>query len=124
MSSTSPRTLLIASRNYSRCVYAFYTAQTPLLTHQCLKEHESKISIALDAWTSPNKFAFLAIVAQFVNKDFELGNALSGFYSTVLTCASEEVLIKFQELHGGHTGQNLAEVVWRTLQTYEIADKV
>jgi hypothetical protein len=37
---------------------------------------------------------------------------------------SEEVLIEFQELHGGHTGKNLAQVVWSTLKMYGITEKV
>ena len=31
------------------------------------------ISLALDAWTSSNNYAFLAIVAHYINKKGELG---------------------------------------------------
>jgi hypothetical protein len=34
------------------------------------------------------------------------------------------VLIDFRELHGSHTGENLADVVWETLEKYGIALKV
>jgi hypothetical protein len=34
------------------------------------------------------------------------------------------VLLDFQELHGSHDGKNMADVVWKVLQTYGIAAKV
>jgi hypothetical protein len=36
----------------------------------------------------------------------------------------EELLIDFQELIGQHSGENMASVVWSTLVTYNIRDKV
>ena len=36
----------------------------------------------------------------------------------------EELLIDFQELIGQHSGENMAAVVWSTLETYDIQDKV
>lgn len=38
-----------------------------------LQDLEGKISISLDAWTSLNQIAFLAIVAHYVNNDGNLG---------------------------------------------------
>jgi hypothetical protein len=38
-----------------------------------LQDNDSQISIILDAWTSSNGHAFLAIVARYINDDFELG---------------------------------------------------
>jgi hypothetical protein len=38
-----------------------------------MQNNDSKISIILDAWTSSNGHAFLAIVARYVNDDFDLG---------------------------------------------------
>jgi hypothetical protein len=37
---------------------------------------------------------------------------------------TEELLIDFRELIGEHTGENLAEAVYETLQLYELKDKV
>jgi hypothetical protein len=37
------------------------------------QEHQGKLALILDAWTSSNGHAFLAIVARYVTKDFELG---------------------------------------------------
>lgn len=37
------------------------------------QELESKVSLSLDAWTSPNQHPFLAIVAHYVTNDGKLG---------------------------------------------------
>jgi hypothetical protein len=37
--------------------------------------HDAQVTVILDAWTSSNGHAFLAIVARFVNKDFEIGES-------------------------------------------------
>jgi hypothetical protein len=36
----------------------------------------------------------------------------------------KELLINFCELIGEHSGENMAEVVYNTLQLYELKDKV
>ncbi|KAF8982523.1 hypothetical protein BDQ17DRAFT_1186986, partial [Cyathus striatus] len=51
---------------------------------------------------SSNQIAFLAIIAHYINNN---GNV-------------EELLIGFQEISGQHTGDNMAEIVWKTLKTY------
>lgn len=71
-------------------------------------ELKGKVSISLDAWTSSNHYAFLAIVAHYVTNDGHL----------------QELLIGFRELHGEHSGENLAEVVWDTLLTFGVLKKV
>lgn len=43
------------------------------VNHGFLQELKSKVSISLDAWTSSNQFAFLAIVAHYVSNDGNLG---------------------------------------------------
>jgi hypothetical protein len=43
-----------------------------LLTHD-YQDLESKISISLDMWTSPNQYAFMAIVAHYVSNTGEHG---------------------------------------------------
>lgn len=43
------------------------------LNTQLYQNIEGKISISLDAWTSPNNIAFLGIVAHFTNNAGELG---------------------------------------------------
>ncbi|KAJ6522625.1 hypothetical protein B0H10DRAFT_1664643, partial [Mycena sp. CBHHK59/15] len=51
---------------------------------------------------SPNGYSFIAIVAHYITNDGKL----------------EELLIDFQELMGEHSGENMAEVVWNTLEIY------
>ncbi|KAJ7725281.1 hypothetical protein DFH07DRAFT_722948, partial [Mycena maculata] len=51
---------------------------------------------------SPNGYAFLAIVVHYVTNDGKL----------------EELLIDFQELIGVHSGDNMADIVWATLERY------
>jgi len=41
-----------------------------------------------------------------------------------LILSSEELLIDFQELLGEHSGENMAAVVWSTLEKYGIQNKV
>ncbi|KAJ3533021.1 hypothetical protein NMY22_g7505 [Coprinellus aureogranulatus] len=77
-------------------------------TTDMFKSLDTKVAISLDAWTSENQYAFLAIVAHYVSKDGEL----------------EELLIDFREIQGAHTGENLAELVWRTMETYGLLGKV
>jgi hypothetical protein len=43
------------------------------LSHLLFQELESKVTISLDAWTSSNGYAFLAIVAHYVTNDGRLG---------------------------------------------------
>ena len=81
--------------------------------------------MSLDAWTSSNNYAFLAIVAHYINKSGNLGTFLLSSLFLVLTHFSiEELLIDFRELIGEHTGENMAEAVWETLTRYDIHDRV
>ncbi|KAJ3508846.1 hypothetical protein NMY22_g16486 [Coprinellus aureogranulatus] len=77
-------------------------------TTDMFKSLDTKVAISLDAWTSENQYAFLAIVAHYVSKEGEL----------------EELLIDFREIQGAHTGENLADLVWRTMETYGLLGKV
>ncbi|KAH9018984.1 hypothetical protein EDB83DRAFT_2197766, partial [Lactarius deliciosus] len=63
---------------------------------------------------SSNSIAFLAIVAHYVINDEELDDSFLFFQLT----DSEELLVDFQELISAHSGENMAEVVWETLELY------
>ncbi len=39
-------------------------------------------------------------------------------------CRAEEILIDFQELIGEHSGANLANAVWGTIEFYGLSNKV
>jgi len=62
------------------------------------QQHTGKVSISLDAWTSKNQIAFIAIVVHYVTNDWRLGKPIflsHLYYSFALL---EETLIDFKEL--------------------------
>jgi len=67
-----------------------------------------KISLAADTWTSPNKLAFLAIVAYWISDSWQM----------------EGVLIRFEEIRGSHTGANMAGIINDALARYRIQDRI
>ena len=69
---------------------------------------DSKISLALDCWTSSFKQAFMAVTGYFLDHDWEY----------------REVLLGFEPLSGTHSGLNLSEVLMKLLQQHEITDRV
>jgi hypothetical protein len=68
----------------------------------------SKLSIALDCWTSPYSQAFMAITGYIIDADW----------------VYQEVLLDFKPLHGAHTGANLSDVLLETLVKHGIEDRV
>ena len=88
------------------------------------QQHMGKISISLDAWTSKNQIAFLAIVAHYVTNDWRLGKPVSRSSLCYPFNLLEETLIDFKELIGEHSGDNMADAVWDTLELYSLKDKV
>lgn len=69
---------------------------------------ESKISIALDCWTSPFSQAFMAITGYFIDADW----------------VYREVLLGFKPLRGAHTGSNMSSVLLEILMEHKIQDRV
>jgi hypothetical protein len=67
----------------------------------------------------------LAIVAHYVSNKGELGmSALISVFSSADPAILDELLIDFQELIGAHTGENMAEVVWETIDLYGLKGRV
>ena len=64
----------------------------------------TKVSIALDAWSSPNHLTFLAMTAYYINTSWEY----------------KEILLAFEPLEGCHSGKNLAAVVMDVLKEFEL----
>jgi len=73
----------------------------------CLPD-AGKISLAADTWTSPNKLAFLAIVAYWILDSWQM----------------EEVLIGFAQIRHSHTGANMAGIINHVLARYGIVDRI
>lgn len=68
----------------------------------------SRIALSIDCWTSPQRYAFLGVLAYFIDKDWCL----------------REALIGFEPLHGSHTGAELAKVIWKVLSRHKIEKSV
>jgi hypothetical protein len=68
----------------------------------------SKISIALDCWTSPYSQSFMAITGYFIDADWRY----------------HEVLLGFKPVYGSHTGANLSGVLLQTLMEHNIKGRV
>lgn len=69
----------------------------------------SKCALALDNWSSPGtRLCFMAIVATFIDKQWEY----------------REALIGFEPLDGAHTGKELATIVRRVISQYKLDGRV
>jgi len=66
------------------------------------------VSLALNAWTSPNKLAFLAVVAYWITSKWEFKYRLIGF----------------EQLHGDHSGANFACKIQKLTKRYDIENKI
>jgi hypothetical protein len=68
----------------------------------------TKMSIALDCWTSPFRQAFMAITGYFIDDDWNY----------------REILLGFEPLHGTHSSVNLSAVLFDLLQQHKVIDRV
>jgi hypothetical protein len=67
----------------------------------------------------------MAIVAHYVTNDGALGTFSILFHSNQPNdLFTEELLIDFRELIGEHSGENMAEAVWATMELYGLVGKV
>jgi hypothetical protein len=69
---------------------------------------DSKVSLALDCWTSPQQKAFLALTGYYINANFE----------------SKEVLLGFEPISGSHTSIRLANYVLGVLEDAKLDRRV
>ena len=67
----------------------------------------SRIHISYDLWTSPNHKAMIAIVAHWMVEDYEVKTAL----------------LAVREVHGEHTEENIANVVYSIMKEYDIHNR-
>lgn len=73
-----------------------------------LTKHKGRVAIALDAWSSKSRQAFLGVKAYWITADWHL----------------REEVIGFEPLYGRHSGINLAEVVNSLVHSYGIQDRL
>jgi hypothetical protein len=62
----------------------------------------------MDAWTSPNTYAFIGITVHFIDQDWDL----------------QQVLIDLVELSGPHSGKNISSVFYKSCKELGILQKV
>ena len=67
-----------------------------------------KISLTIDAWTSPFKQDFLGVTAYWISDDWK----------------HEEMILGFESLSGSHTGKNLAAALSPLLEEYDLGEKL
>ena len=60
----------------------------------------------------------------YITNDWKLGLRLFQFQFVNANHCIEELLIDFRELLGKHTGENLAEAVWCTMELYGLQGRV
>jgi hypothetical protein len=93
--------VLIPGRQKIRCLLDkwYEKLQTALFAN--LGPH-TKVLLALDCWSSPNKLSFLGILAYYISIDWKYW----------------EVLISFEQVIGSHTEENLAHIVKSVVLRY------
>ena len=83
-----------------------------------------KISLSLDVWTLSNYYAFLEIVAHYITNNGHCGKKMLPVFHLLTNYLLEGLLIDFCKLIGPHSGENMADIVWSTLELYGIQNKV
>ncbi len=68
----------------------------------------TKVSLAVDCWSSPNRHSFIAVLAYYVSEDWKY----------------REVLLGFEPVSGSHTGQNLARIVEGVVMQFNLTDRL
>lgn len=82
------------------------------------------VHIALDGWSSPNVFAFLGIVVFFLDPEYVVTEAKEGEDTEPRRPPIKTLILDFVKLTKAHTGEYLAEELFKCLQRYGIELKV
>lgn len=69
---------------------------------------DAKVSLAVDAWSTPDRKAFLATTLYFITDDWQY----------------VEVLLAFQPLREKHDGETLATTVLGALQKFDLTNRI
>ena len=94
--SLQPRAQLCCGTTLQRRAMKLYDVNREAID-QKLAMLDSKISIALDLWTSPAQMPFFGLVGHFIDEDW----------------VPRTLLIDFAHLPGSHTGERIYEVTSR-----------
>ena len=94
----------LMSKKTTRADINKYFEDAKATTKERLSLARSRIHISYDLWTSPNHKAMIAIVAHWTAEDYEVKSAL----------------LAIREVHGEHSGLNIADVVYPVMKEYDI----
>ena len=68
----------------------------------------SKVALTSDQWTSPNKMAFIGTTVALLDKKFQPTDAIIGF----------------QQMLGEHSGYNITQSFYETINLFDLREKV
>jgi len=88
---------------------------------ELLKNNQSKISLALDCWSSKNKRGFLGML---YSKTFRLICVAVTCHWIDSSWELQDALLEFKHVPGHHTGEALADEVYNILEKYELFEKL
>lgn len=91
-----------------------------------LKSSQSKISLSVDVWTSPNYYSILAVVAHFFGKQVARASNTKSLTADHLPDANNNptnLLIGFNNLISDHSGAGIGSSILETIDSYDIASK-
>jgi len=91
---------------YNRVKNEFYKCR--LKMKQDLARSCCTIALSLDIWTSEHQLAIFSVIGHWITPDFE----------------KREELLEFTELHGPHSGENMAHILLTMLEELEIVPKL
>ena len=99
------------------------TLRTDILRHAKISEEKvqeklknlpCKISFTFDAWTSDPGDPYLSITGHYINSPPDNAD--------IWELKTEQ--LAFKEIHGRHSGKNIAQILTRTVDRYELRGKV
>ena len=100
-------TLLRTSHNTIRQATILEFQRRLQVIQSFIKRAKSKIHLTFDLWSSPNKLALSAVVAHFISDKYRV----------------ESVLLGLPQVHGAHSGENIAVSVKDVLLRYSLSIK-
>jgi hypothetical protein len=98
----NPKARLPCATTIQRRIMAMYDEQK-ILRDVKLSSIKSKVSFAIDLWTSPNQIPFMGIVIHYINDEWE----------------PESWLLDFVVLRGSHTGRRIFECFYKAIEPIE-----
>ncbi|KAF7346964.1 Transposase-like protein [Mycena venus] len=104
----SPKPLQIPGDDKVRSLIEKMSDDMVTSLKKIFEANESNFVLSLDAWTSSNGYAFMAVIIHYIGNDGKL----------------EECLIDFRELSGQHSGENMAAAVWETVDKFGLIGRI